>query len=164
MLRKSLALVVIFISGLVQASTADITKPEQFTFGSSVSEMQDKLKPLCSSVKTRSIIPITAPLAKRIQEQIDCHGFDYGGKKRKIELVFQDDQLDIVWILFPEEEKAFFINAFTTKYGKPSFEIDFGTVYLQANAAVRNTPSEVLFVSDRHMKVMLEMLKTQQNK
>ena len=152
------------VYGMAGASEVSITKPHEFVFGSSIVNVKTELEPLCSSIIVDKVIPITAPLAKISQMQINCSGYMYGGKKRNIELVFQDDQLDIVWILFPAKERQEIINAFKASYGEPTFEIGFGTIFLQANAAIRNEPSEVLFASDRQVKVMLKQLTEQQAK
>jgi hypothetical protein len=139
-----------------------ISKPVEFALGDSVSSIKEKLTNKCTNIIEKDIIPITAPLAKESQKQIDCFGFKYAGIPRKVELVFQDDQLDIVWILFPAEEREELISNFTSTYGEPSMTIEFGTIYLQANAAIRNQPSEVIFASDRQVKMMLKSLsKTQ---
>lgn len=135
-----------------------VSKPEEFTFGESINSIKEKISDKCVSMEYKDIVPITAPLAKYSQKQIDCYGFMYAGKPRKVELVFQDDQLDIVWILVPTEERGGLISGLSSVYGEPSMTIDFGTVFLQANAAVRSDPSEVLFASDRQVKVMLERL------
>lgn len=147
-------------SSAVQAQE-QITKPDYLAFGASVSEVESLLSSRCSSLNTRSILPITAPLAEESQMQIDCEGFRYGGAERKMELVFQDDQLDIVWILIGEEEISVFNQKFTEEFGEPTFEIDFGTVFLQANAAVRIQPPEVLFASTRQVEAMLQQLESE---
>lgn len=150
----------ILMSAGAGAGATTIDRPEIFKFGSSVQSIQATLAPFCDVVSVRDIIPITAPLARGSQQQIDCSGFLYAGAKRDIELVFQDNQLDLVWILFPEQETGFFIKEFVNRYGPASMEIDFGVIFLQANAAVRRTPSEVLFVSDRQLEAMLVKLKS----
>ncbi len=149
--------VIVLIQGCA-SSRNSIVKPEEFAFGQSVSSIKGKLANKCSRLVDKDIIPITAPLAKKSQTQIDCFGFMYAGMPRNVELVFQDDQLDIVWILFPVEEREKLISNFTSIYGKPSMTIEFGTIYLQANAAIRNQPSEVLFASDRQVKIMLKSI------
>lgn len=158
-------LVLLGIIALTQgcaSSRHSISKPEELAFGESVSSIKDKITNKCTRIIEKDIIPITAPLAKESQKQIDCFGFEYAGMPRKVELVFQDGQLDIVWILFPVEEREKLISKFTSIYGEPSMTIEFGTIYLQANAAIRNQPSEVLFASDRQVKAMLKSLsKTQ---
>lgn len=150
------------LAHLLLAATAqamDIAKPDLLQFGSNVADMQAKLQPLCTSLRTREITPITAPLAKHSQVQIDCQGFAWAGQPRKLELVFQDDQLDIVWILFPEEERPALLAAFKARHGEPSMDLAFGTLFLQAQAALRNKPSEVLFASERQVKAMMKALK-----
>lgn len=138
---------------------ADVLQPQALQFGSGVDMTADRLKPYCSSLSVRSIVPITAPLAKQEQTQIDCSGFLFAGKKRHIEVVFQDDQLDIIWILFEPDERAQMLSQFISEFGEPTMDIAFGTLFLQANAALRNQPSEVLFASDRQVKVMMAALK-----
>lgn len=159
--RATALLLLLLGAGHLHAAALDVVRPATFAFGSSVAEMEERLGPLCTSLDVRAITPPTAPLARLSQHQIDCEGFLYAGKPRKVELVFQDDQLDIVWILFPEDEKAAFIAAFTARYGAPSLEVEFGTVFLPAAAAVRNTPTEVLFASERQARAMMATLKAQ---
>ena len=163
MYKKLLLISFLLISLGLKANEISFAKPEQFIFGSSLNKVKSNLESFCSSINVEKIIPITAPLAKKSQTQINCSGFIYGGKKRVVELVFQDDQLDIVWILFPEVEKLDFKNNFEETYGSPTMEIEFGTIFLQANAAIRNNPSEVLFASNRQVKVMLNKLKQQKS-
>lgn len=135
-----------------------VSKPEEFVLGESYDTTRHNALNMCESISEKDIVPITAPLAEKSQKQIDCLGFMYAGKPRKVELVFQDDQLDLIWILIPNNEKAVVVNELTELYGEPSMVIDYGTIYLQANTAFRNTPSEVLFASKRQVEVMLKML------
>lgn len=158
---KPLLISLMLLSGTGHANEADFSKPEVFTFGSSVNVVRENLEPLCTTLTVQKIEPITAPLAKESQRQINCAGFVYACKKRKLELVFQDDKLDLVWILFAEQERQLFIDEFKSLYGEPSMEIDYGTIFLHANSAIRNKPPEVLFASDRQVQVMLKQLAQQ---
>lgn len=135
-----------------------VARPEMFIFGESFNASKEKALDACERIVERDIVPITAPLAKESQKQIDCYGLFYAGKPRKAELVFQDDQLDLIWILFPAEEQDEIIQSMTDFYGEPTMVIGYGTIYLQANAAVRAEPSEVLFASERQVQVMLKAL------
>lgn len=155
----------IYVFLLILALTAgcttqqySVSKPEEFVLGESYNVSREKALSVCNSIAEKDIVPITAPLALKSQKQIDCFGFIYAGKPRKLELVFQDDQLDLIWILLPSEEKARVINELSRLYGKPSMVIDYGTIFLQANVAYRNAPSEVLFASKRQVEVMLTLL------
>ena len=162
MFKRLIIIPLLFVIAEAQSSEAVFTKPKQFSFGIGLEKVKLNLTSLCTSLKVKKITPITAPLANKTQEQINCSGFMYGGKKRDVELVFQDDQLDIVWILFPKEEKQTFITNFKALYGDPSMSLGYGDIFLQANAAIRNEPSEVLFASNRQVKAMMNILKKQQ--
>lgn len=143
----------------INATGYSVSKPESFVLGESVEYIKKETLKVCKSIEEREIVPITGPLAKLSQKQIDCEGFYYAGKPRSVELVFQDDQLDLIWILIPELEKEHTKNAMTETYGEPTMVVDYGAIYLQVNAAVRNKPSEVLFASSRQTKAMLKKLK-----
>lgn len=157
-MNKLFSILWIPLVSVALAQTNEIAKPEEFQFGSSVSAIKLKLTSHCSSITERIIKPITAPFAKESQIQLECSGFEYGGRKREIELVFQDNQLDLVWILFPAKEKEELLGKFESLYGSPSMDIEYGTIFLQANAVIRNQPTEILFASGRQVKVMLKIL------
>lgn len=144
---------------LNKAASYSVSKPENFVLGESVESIKKEALKACKSIEERDIFPITGPLAKLSQKQIDCEGFYYAGKPRSVELVFQDDQLDLIWILIPELEREHINTAMTATYGAPTMVVDYGAIYLQVNAAVRNKPSEVLFASSRQTKAMLKKLK-----
>jgi len=162
MIKKLILIPLLSIMIGTQASDSIFTKPVQFSFGSKLESVKHDIDKLCSSIEVRNIVPITAVLAKNSQAQINCSGFMYGGKEREVELVFLDNQLDLVWILIPQVEKQKFISNFKAIFGEPSMTINYGAIFLQANAAIRNEPSEVLFASNRQVKVMVNILKKKQ--
>ena len=125
----------------------DIVKPEPFVFGSPVAEVRERLEPLCASLRVRVTAPPTAPLAGTGPQRNDCDGFLQVGRPREVELLFQDNRLDLVWIVFPAQEKQAFLEAFTARYGAPSLQLEFGRVYLAAGAAVRSVPGQEVFAS-----------------
>ena len=145
-IKLSTSLILVF---LISNSSADISKPEVMEFGKSMAEIKQTLGPLCDSILVRINEPIQLPTAQRTQSQLDCYGFEYAGKKRKAELIFADDQLDIVWILTEAEEEEFFLNGFKEKYGEPTHKTEDATFFLNDGTAVRNVPHEVLFISER---------------
>jgi hypothetical protein len=111
--------------------------------------MMEKMTPYCTSVEARTITPIQLPTATVAQTQLDCEGFLFEGKKRKAELVFADDQLDLVWILTEADEEEKWIADFTKQFGTPTHQMEEVTFFLDDGVAVRNQPHEVLFLSDR---------------
>ena len=134
---------------LISVSSNDITKPGVMQFGKSMSEIKQVLGPLCDSISERLNEPIQLPTAQKTQSQLDCYGFEYAGKKRKVELIFADDQLDIVWILTEAEEEEFFLRGFKELYGAPTHMMEDATFFLNDGTALRNKPHEVLFISER---------------
>ncbi|WP_049723752.1 hypothetical protein [Gilvimarinus polysaccharolyticus] len=159
-MNKSILIFILFslLSAGCSTSRYSVAKPEAFKLGENFEAIKKKALSECEKITQREIIPITAPLAKRSQMQIDCIGLLYAGKPRKVELVFQDDQLDLIWILIPIEEKDEVIESMSKLYGEPSMVIDYGAIYLNVNAAVRNEPTEVLFASKRQVEAMLKTL------
>lgn len=126
-----------------------ISKPAVFEFGTSMNQMKIQVRTLSESLKERMDEPLQLPTATRSQTQLDIAGFMYAGKKRDVELIFADDALDIIWILTEAEEEATFIEAFKALYGEPTHIKDGFTFFLNNGVAVRNSPPEVLFISDR---------------
>ena len=125
------------------------TKPEVFEFGKSLSEIKAQVTPLSDSTSVRLNEEIQLPSAQKSQSQLDIYGFEFEGKKRNVELIFADDQLDIVWILTKAEEEKMFVNAFTKQYGEPTHKMEIMTFFVNDGVAVRNQPHEVLFISER---------------
>mgnify|MGYP003149856193 CR=1 FL=1 len=140
-------LLLILTSCALQKNVVD--KPKIFEFGTSMNEMKSRLTSLTDSVVVRNNEPIQLPTAKNEQSQLDVYGFEYAGKKRKAELIFADDALDIVWILTDVEEEQRFIEHFKSKYGEPTHSTGEATFFLDNATAVRNKPHEVLFISER---------------
>ena len=126
-----------------------VTKPLPFEFGSTMAEIEQNMLPLCDSLHKKMDEPIQLPTAKKDQSQLNCFGFMYAGKKRKVELIFADDTLDMVWILTEAEEESMFVENFKELYGEPTHIKEDVTFFLNDGVAVRNNPHEVLFISER---------------
>ena len=145
-IKLSASLILVF---LISIPSTDISKPEVMEFGKSMAEIKQTLGPLCDSILERLNEPIQLPTAQKSQSQLDIYGFVFEGKKRNVELIFADDQLDIVWILTEAEEEEEFITAFTKQFGNPTHKLESITFFVDHGAAVRNQPHEVLFISER---------------
>ncbi len=126
-----------------------VTRPLAFEFGSSIADMKERVLPLCDSVNERLNEPIQLPTAQKSQSQLDCEGFMYAGKKRKVELIFADDALDMIWILTEADEEKLFIDEFKKLYGEPTHIKEDVTFFLNDGVGVRNKPHEILFISER---------------
>ncbi|MEJ2595772.1 MAG: hypothetical protein P8100_11765 [bacterium] len=152
-------MVCLLMVSVSEMHSQSIAKPEIIQFGETKSNIMLAFDQQAKIVSDKQIVPIQLPTAKSSQSQVDCEKFRYAGKKRKIELVFADGILDMVWILTLPEEEDTLIAGFTKMYGKPTHVKEDVTFFLDAGVAVRNDPHEVLFISDRlkpHYKAWLE--------
>ena len=127
----------------------DVTKPIYFEFGSTMAQIEQSILPFSDSLNKKMNEPIQLPTAKNFQSQLDVFGFVYAGQKRKVELVFADDALEMIWILTKADEEGLFIEKFKKLYGEPTHIKDDITFFLNNGVAVRNKPHEVLFISKR---------------
>lgn len=146
----------------VGSTNKQITKPEVFEFGKSLTEIKAKVAPLSDSISVKLNEEIQLPTAQKSQSQLDIFGFEFEGKKRNVELIFADDQLDIVWILTEAEEEQIFVKAFSKQYGEPTHKMEIMTFYVNDGVAVRNQPHEVLFISERLKAPYKQWLDSQQ--
>lgn len=123
-----------------------VSKPSAISFGASVAEMEETLRPLCDTVDTRRFDPPQIPQAEK-HDQIDCQGFDYFGGDRLAEFVFKDDALVLTWILVKEPELPALEAAFTAEFGEPTIKTKTITGYTNDFSAVRYDTPEALYYS-----------------
>lgn len=161
--NKCLIIVLISIAFLFSCTNENNTleKPSIFEFGSSMEQLEGRLIPLSDSLKVRLDEPIQLPTAKNSQSQLDVYGFEFEGKKRHVELIFADNALDIVWILIEKDETQHFIDELKGEYGAPTHVTPEATFFLNHGIAVKNTPHEVLFISERLKAPYGQFLKMQ---
>ena len=93
--------------------------------------------------------PINMPTVKRLQSAMDCVGFRYGGKARRVEFKFADDILDLVIIPTKVEEQESLLQRLIQEFGEPSAANDRDTVFMDAGVLLRTDPHSVVFFSDR---------------
>ena len=144
-----LCLLLITIIQSFKSPDLNIEKPDVFAFGETKEDILKRMKGKCTSITEQNITPIQLPTAKSSQVQLDCEGFLFAGKKRKVELVFADNILDMVWVLTDANEEEYFIESYGKIYGKPTHKIEGATFFLNNGVGIRNEPHEVLFISDR---------------
>ncbi|MBL7472036.1 hypothetical protein [Robertkochia sediminum] len=134
---------------LITCADKQVAKPEVFRFGQSLAEIKERVAAFSDSVTVRPEEELQLPTARKSQAQLDVYGFMFAGKKRHVELIFADDQLDVVWILTDAEEEKRFIDALKKQFGEPTHKNDMFTFFIDDGVAVRNQPHEVLFISER---------------
>jgi hypothetical protein len=129
-------------------------KPAVIQFGASAAELEHAFEGLCKTLTTRPVEPPFLPEVKR-QTQIDCDGFEFAGKPRWAEFVIGDDSLEMVWIMTEADEHERILAAMTAVYGAPTHRNNLYDAFAGHRAALRSTPHEVLFYSERLAPAMI---------
>ncbi len=83
------------------------------------------------------------------QSQVNCFGYVYAGFPRKIEAVFGDDELELIWILTGKQEEDRVRNALIDAFGAPEMTNDKWDVFSSGRVALRKDKPEVLVISEK---------------
>jgi len=129
------------------AASATAHKPPDLVFGASLDEIRETFVPQCSRAVEREITPPDLPTQPEKQVQIDCLGFPYAGFPRKVEAVFADGDLALVWILTGKPEEPRVRDALIAAYGDPVDVSDDSEVFGDGSVMLRKDKPEVLFLS-----------------
>ena len=81
--------------------------------------------------------------------QLECTDLLYRGKKRFIEFMFSDNQLEIIHIMKTESDHIELKGLLEKKYGEPSFSSDVVDYYAAQGISLRTKPHEISFHSSR---------------
>ncbi len=123
-------------------------RPDVPAFYSSLTDVKSVMEKRCVSMRVREL-DLLLDVAREHQQQIDCHGFEYLGAPRFMELMFSDGELDLVIVLIEQEEFAALASEFRAVYGQVSHESNIGLFFYFDAVAIRTQPHEVVFTSKR---------------
>jgi len=123
-------------------------RPDIPNFYSSIEDVAGKITTRCRNMTIRDL-DFLLDVARKSQRQIDCEGFEYRGKDRFMELMFSDDELDLVIVLIEQEEYEALSQKFKETYGQPTHDSEIGQFYYYDAVAIRTRPYEVVFTSKR---------------
>lgn len=126
----------------------DASIPEVLNFGSAYRTLTKKLNALSITTTKEEISPPTIPTNPKRQVQLNCYGFNYAGAPRKLEAVFADGKLAIVWILTAKAEEDRIRQALIRSYGEPIFVSDEIEAFDGWKVALRKDKPEILAISD----------------
>ncbi len=129
------------------AAAASALKPTDLVFGASLDQIREIFVPQCPRAVEREISPPDLLTQPKKQIQIDCLGFPYAGFPRKVEAVFADGELALVWILTGKPEEPRVRDALISVYGDPVHVGDDSEVFGDGSVILRKDKPEVLFLS-----------------
>ena len=137
-----------------QSAPASDVRPSLIRFDATLAQFTDQVRPHCTKLDTRQMqrpFIVLREIVKVRQMQIDCDGFQYGGKPRWAEFVFADDTLAMVWILTDSTDEATLLRQMTLAYGEPTHRNEKFIAFANDGIALRTDRPEVLFFAP-HLK------------
>lgn len=132
----------------------DATIPELFEFGADRSTIEPALKALCTATTRERIDPPSLPTQPKRQTQINAYGFMYAGAPRKIEAVFADGKLALIWILTAKAEEDRLREELIEAYGQPEFVSESIEAFLDWSIILRKDKPEVLAITPELIPMM----------
>lgn len=112
--------------------------------GMSIEKVKQIMKPL-AYIEEKPIKPSRYPIAKE-DFQLNSYGYSYGGFPRKIEFIFLDGELKVIWILTAKEEEGRIKASFSRQFGNPIRESK-KYIYFNRNMRIRKDVSEILITT-----------------
>lgn len=97
------------------------------------------------------------------QVQINCFNYGYAGFNRKLELVFGDGKLEVVWILTGKGEEQRLREWLTVSWGEPILENEVWEVFADGRISLRKDKPELLILSDEMIPIYLNIFSSQFN-
>ena len=118
------------------------------SFGDNVETIRRNLGGQCDSLSERPL-PLMLSVVEKEQTQLECRGFLYWSRKRFVEMMFSDDELDIIHIMGTEPDHGELRSAVIDACGQPSFSSMTVEYYGSHGISLRTDPHEISFVSQR---------------
>ena len=123
-------------------------RPNLPAFYTHIDTVKEVVSDRCETIEIRDL-PLLLDAARTSQRQIDCSGFIYRGRPAFLELMFSDDQLDLIIVMFEPGEYAAIETEYREKFGPISHESGIGLYSYENAVALRTQPHEIVFVSKR---------------
>lgn len=117
--------------------------PSLFDMNQSINEARPRIEAACGRT---SVLEYTGAMAAPYehQTQIDCFDLSVMGKPRKVEFMFNEGQLEFLWILFESAELDAVEAKLVEVYGVVAFENRIFKVFANGTVALRAEPAEIL--------------------
>ena len=123
--------------------------PKAFEFGGRFEDLEDRLRAIAMASDLEVIEEPWLPTQPEHQTQLNLYGMVYAGFFRKAEVVFGDDQLELVWILTGKAEEDRVRERLIAEFGKPEFVSDEFEAFAGWRVALRKDKPEILLLSER---------------
>ena len=122
--------------------------PALLDFSSNLEALRPDFDSTCGQVSILENERVWLPNQPEQQVQIDCFGLPYAGFERKIEAVFGDGKLQVIWVLTGKAEEARLRDQLEEDWGAPSLVNETWEVFGQGRISLRKDKPELLILSD----------------
>ena len=134
--------------------------PVFFAFGKNYEELKPQFEQACPLFNIQPIKEPSLPSKPASQVQINCFGYQYAGFPRKIEAVFGDGVLELVWILTGKDEEERVRDALVETFGAAEFVGKTWEVFAGQTVALRKDKPEILMISEKLIPFFEKQLTT----
>jgi len=117
-------------------------------FGDNIETIRRNFDGQCDNLSERSL-PVLLSVVEKDQTQLECSGFPYRGRKRFVELMFSDGELDIIHIMGTEPDHRELRSAVIDECGQPTFSSLTVEYFGLHGISLRTDPHEISFASPR---------------
>lgn len=122
--------------------------PSIIDFASDLDALLPQFESNCKEVSLLDNERVWLPNAPARQVQIDCFGLPYAGFERKLEAVFGDGKLEVIWVLTGKAEEARLRQQLQADWGAPKLVNENWEVFAEGRISLRKDKPELLILSD----------------
>lgn len=141
-----------------QNSPASIEIPRLLDFERKLEQLKPIFAEQCDQTRVEHHENVWLPNKPKEQVQINCFGYLYAGFERKMEAVFGDGNLQVIWILTAKAEEQRLRKLLMEKWGEAETQTDNWEVYANGRISLRKDKPELLVLSDSMIPLYREML------
>ena len=150
LLRKAISIAAISVAFTSTAYAIDA--PGGVSIGQSLEEARPIIEAACAEASEQEYTGAMAAPAKDVQTQINCHGLIIYDGKSKVEYMFNDGVLALVWLMLEPAILASMEAHLLVEYGAIEYENDHYRVFENGVVALRSDPPEILIASREMMR------------
>lgn len=134
----------------------DTALPRFDAFEQSMDQQLSSLQISCSPLQVEEIEEIWLRNQPKEQRQANCFNFAYAGFERKIEFVYGDGKLEVMWILTAKAEEQRVRELLVAAWGAPSINNADWEVFDGGRIALRKDTPELLLLSEEMLPMYRE--------
>lgn len=125
-------------------------------FELTLEQVLSQLQARCTPLQIENIEEVWLPNQPSVQTQANCFNFPYAGFDRKIEYVYGDGKLEVVWILTAKAEEQRVRQMLVSRWGAPIINNAVWEVFAGGRISLRKDTPELLLLSDNMLPLYRE--------